>query len=761
VSPTKRTPRLSSRLAERDERGISLLPTIVIFFVCMLMLGIMTSVVGNEVLNSSVTVNTSSTRSAALAGFYRLVSHVELNPNFFTDGGMTHWVTASTSPVTVSNNWVTMSPNGAVEPCPTTGTVAECYYLTFKDTPAAFGPDGAIVQPERVVVQVNAIHGYPPTLPGSTTPVAPGTSNSDACGGQQSALQCAAVAYRSTLIRRSYLDYLQFDNSESMAPEAYPATANPPSNCATQTSIVTGCYYPAFQGQGSSSSPNQIYDLISGPFHTNSPFFLTCGDPRFTGPVEYATGGSSGATEPTEATGCTGTPTYAPGLQPVSLPSIPLPTPTAFSTLQSEAPSDYQFTGTTTLLFSSSGEVSVNGAAPQPPPPSGVIAVAGKALVSGVVSGGITVAASGNIDVTGNLTYACSGSGGGAGQTVTTGCSDMTGLISKGDIHLDWQSGAPLTVDAAMMAIGTGSASSCGGPVTGTPAGSIYTPGWSTNPTGGYTYSSSSSPPVPSVPTLTVNGALTENCRGAVGSYWSATAELVSGYADAFYYDARLSLVQPPYFLNQAATPWMQIALFGVPYGTPVLVNPYATITTAPTISNLPARGVIGGSFTATVATNSGGTKSVTSNSTGVCTVSGMVVTYVRVGTCSLTAYVAAWDNYSAASGSAQTFTIGQITPTTPTISNLPASGTYGGGFTATVATNGDGTKSVTSNSTGVCTVASSVVVSYVGIGTCSLTAHVAAGTNYLAANGTAQTFTIGQATPTTPTISNLPGSGT
>ena len=41
-----------------------------------------------------------------------------------------------------------------------------------------------------------------------------------------------------------------------------------------------------------------------------------------------------------------------------------------------------------------------------------------------------------------------------------------------------------------------------------------------------------------------------------------------------------------------------------------------------------------------------------------------------------------------------------------PTITNMPASATFGGGFTATVSTaNGDGTQSVTSNSPGVCTV--------------------------------------------------------
>jgi len=94
--------------------------------------------------------------------------------------------------------------------------------------------------------------------------------------------------------------------------------------------------------------------------------------------------------------------------------------------------------------------------------------------------------------------------------------------------------------------------------------------------------------------------------------------------------------------------------------------------------------------------------------------------------------------------------TVSKLTSSTPSISNLPASGTNGGGFTATVSTTGDGAKSVTSNSTGVCT-ASGLVVSYVGVGTCSLTAHVAAGTDYAAADGNAQTFSVAPVAPPAP----------
>ncbi len=91
-------------------------------------------------------------------------------------------------------------------------------------------------------------------------------------------------------------------------------------------------------------------------------------------------------------------------------------------------------------------------------------------------------------------------------------------------------------------------------------------------------------------------------------------------------------------------------------------------------------------------------------------------------------------------------------TPTTPTISNLPASGTYGGGFTAVVSTNGDGTTSVTSSTPSVCTV-SGFSVSYIAVGTCTLTPHVTAGTVYRAASGSPVSVAVGPPAPTTPAI--------
>jgi len=92
------------------------------------------------------------------------------------------------------------------------------------------------------------------------------------------------------------------------------------------------------------------------------------------------------------------------------------------------------------------------------------------------------------------------------------------------------------------------------------------------------------------------------------------------------------------------------------------------------------------------------------------------------------------------------------IPPTTPTVTNVPTTAVVGGSFKAAVNTNGDGVSSVTSNSTPVCTVGTDgLTVHYVTAGTCSLTAQVTAGTLYLAASGSAQTFTVSSVTPPTP----------
>ena len=82
--------------------------------------------------------------------------------------------------------------------------------------------------------------------------------------------------------------------------------------------------------------------------------------------------------------------------------------------------------------------------------------------------------------------------------------------------------------------------------------------------------------------------------------------------------------------------------------------------TPTPTISNLPASGIFGVSFTPTVSTSSDGVKSVTSTTPLVCTVTAGVVAYVGVGTCILVAIVGTGTNYTAGTGTNQSVSIAQ-----------------------------------------------------------------------------------------------------
>jgi len=172
-----------------------------------------------------------------------------------------------------------------------------------------------------------------------------------------------------------------------------------------------------------------------------------------------------------------------------------------------------------------------------------------------------------------------------------------------------------------------------------------------------------------------------------------------------------------------------------------------AASSSTPTISDLPNSVYFGTTFTPTVNTSGDGATSVTSNTPGVCGVSGSTVSYITVGTCTLVAHVAAGPNYSAADGVAQSYVVNQATAATPTITNIPTNALYGQSFTPTVATNGDGARRVTSSTTSICVVnASSGVVTYLTVGTCTLVAHVGSGTNYLAADGSPQSFTVSPA---------------
>jgi hypothetical protein len=84
--------------------------------------------------------------------------------------------------------------------------------------------------------------------------------------------------------------------------------------------------------------------------------------------------------------------------------------------------------------------------------------------------------------------------------------------------------------------------------------------------------------------------------------------------------------------------------------------------------------------------------------------------------------------------------------PGSVNINNIPVSAFYGGRFTPTFTKLGDGLTFLTSLTPVTCTVSTlSGIVYFTGIGTCTLQALVAEGSNHLAATGIPQSFIIEQ----------------
>ena len=154
-----------------------------------------------------------------------------------------------------------------------------------------------------------------------------------------------------------------------------------------------------------------------------------------------------------------------------------------------------------------------------------------------------------------------------------------------------------------------------------------------------------------------------------------------------------------------------------------------------------------GPAYSATAQSTSGLSVTITSSTTGVCSVSSGQVSFDGVGTCTLNANQEGDAYWSEAVQVRQTFQVNQATPSSPFVDNVPTNATEFGTYVASVFTSGDGATSVTSISTAVCTVGGDGrTITFVGFGVCTLTANVAQGTHYLSGTGSNQSFPVNPA---------------
>jgi hypothetical protein len=153
----------------------------------------------------------------------------------------------------------------------------------------------------------------------------------------------------------------------------------------------------------------------------------------------------------------------------------------------------------------------------------------GDAKVSGTLAGQLTIAAQNDVIITNNLLY-----------HTYPGGTDVLGLVANNNVAIYHPvSGSPSvnaagsltdpTVDAAILAL----------------SHSFYVQNWTKGAPLG---------------TLTINGVITQEYRGAVGTFSGSPPVTGTGYDKSYTYDTRLKYLSPPYFLSPTQSAWQRIS---------------------------------------------------------------------------------------------------------------------------------------------------------------------------------------------------------
>ena len=255
-------------------------------------------------------------------------------------------------------------------------------------------------------------------------------------------------------------------------------------------------------------------DRINGPLHTNDQLNIS-GDPVFEGPVSsvnsainYYHGGP-----PDDDPDFMGSLTL--GAPPVTFPNAT----TMLNDIKTsaQATDGLYLSGDSTITLSQNGSMYVTNSDKKwtnhniPLPANHSVYVNDGSLnISGVLNGQLTAGTNRNINIVNNLLYNTSP------WTGENGGTDMLGLVAQSSVIVS--SGAPvnLEIDGYIVALNN----------------SFTVENYDSGLKG----------------TLTIYGGITQNIRGAVGTFNSSTNQKVSGYTKDYNYDIRLADGAPYYF---------------------------------------------------------------------------------------------------------------------------------------------------------------------------------------------------------------------
>ena len=170
-------------------------------------------------------------------------------------------------------------------------------------------------------------------------------------------------------------------------------------------------------------------------------------------------------------------------------------------------------------------------------------------------------------------------------------------------------------------------------------------------------------------------------------------------------------------------------------------------------VSTAPALAIVGGlSYTVSAVASSGLPVLLSSATTSVCTLTGVAVSFVGVGTCTIEADQAGDGEYAPALRVQESFTVGKGHQAIMFISSPPSGETVGGStYTVSASASSGLPVSFSSETPSVCALERSTV-SFVGAGTCTIDAGQAGSAGYEAAVQAQQSFTVGVLSALSPT---------
>ena len=256
-------------------------------------------------------------------------------------------------------------------------------------------------------------------------------------------------------------------------------------------------------------------DLLRGPIHTNDQLNIS-GNPVFEGPV------SSVSTTINYYHG--GPPADDPDFEDtLTLGASPIQMPTTASLVNNVKSAAQQstglyLTGDTQIALLSNGTMNVTNGNQNPKwtnknmslPQNKVVFVSnGDVKISGIMNGVLTVGTDNDIYAVGSIMY-------NSDPRTNPSSTDMLGLISQNNIYVSSNAPYNVEIDAYIMAVN----------------GSFSVQNYDQNLNG----------------TLTVYGGMTQEIRGAVGTFDPRDNDKVTGYTKDYSYDVRLLTAAPPCF---------------------------------------------------------------------------------------------------------------------------------------------------------------------------------------------------------------------